>query len=53
MCDGYLGEIRDTELHIYLKEEARPFRSAPFRAGPKTCEIEQAEVKKQLDAGLI
>lgn len=35
LWEVHLEEIRDTEHRIYLKDDARPFRSAPFREGPK------------------
>ena len=53
MWTGALGEIRTSEMRIDLVDNARPFRSPPYRAGPKTRELEQAEVDKQLKAGVI
>ena len=50
---GELGEINVTEHSIDLIPNARPFKSPPFRAGPKTRELEQFEVTKQLKAGVI
>jgi len=44
MWTGALGEIRTSEMRIDLVDNARPFRSPPYRAGPKTRELEQAEV---------
>ena len=39
---GQLGEINATELRIDLKPDAIPFESPPYRAGPKTRELEKA-----------
>ena len=50
---GQLGEINVTEHTIELKSDAKPFKSPPFRAGPKTRELEQFEINKQLNAGVI
>lgn len=35
-----LGEINATELRIYIKPDVKPLKSPPFRAGPKTRELE-------------
>ena len=53
LWSGKLGEISATKHHIRLIEGARPFKSAPYRAGPKTRELEEEEVKRQLEAGVI
>ena len=53
MWSGKLGDIKIAEHSIDLKEDAKPFRSAPYRSGPKTRELEEFELKKQLDAGVI
>ena len=50
---GELGEISVTEHSIDLVPGARPFKSAPYRAGPKARELEEAEIKKQLEAKVI
>ena len=50
---GQLGEINVTELRIDLKPDAIPFKSAPYCAGPKTRELEKAEIDKQLAADII
>ncbi len=50
---GKLGEINVTEHGINLKPDAKPFKSPPFRAGPKMRELIQFEVDKQLKAGVI
>ena len=50
---GELGEISVTEHSIDLKTGSRPFKSAPYRTAPKARELEETELKKQLDAGII
>ena len=50
---GELGEISITEHAIDLVLGARPFKSAPYRAGPKARELEEAEIKKQLEVKVI
>lgn len=50
---GQLGEINDTSHPIYLIPGTRPLKCAPYRVGPKTRELEQSEIRKQLSAGLI
>jgi transposase InsO family protein len=53
MWSGKLGEITITEHAIDLKPDARPVAVPPYRAGPKTRELEQAEVDRQLRDGVI
>ena len=53
MWDGSLGEINTTEHHIELVPDARPIASHPYRAGPKAREVEQKEVERMLQAGVI
>lgn len=53
MWSGQLGEINVTKYSISLRPRTRPFKSAPYRAGPKSRELERAEVNKQLAAGVI
>lgn len=53
MWSGQLGEITVTEHHIDLVKGARPFKSHPYRAGPKARELEKFEIDKQLKAGVI
>ena len=53
LWSGKLGKISVAQHHINLIPGARPFKSAPYRAGPKTRELEEFEVKKQLAAGVI
>ena len=48
-----LGEISITEHAIDLVPGARPFKSAPYRAEPKARELEEAEIKKQLEVKVI
>ena len=51
--DGSLGEISTTEHRNDLKPEAKPVRSAPYRAGPKARRAESEEVERMLRAGVI
>ena len=53
MWMGKLGNINITEHQIDLIEGARPSKAAPYRAGPKTRQLEEFEVKKQLEADVI
>ncbi len=53
MWNGKLGDINVVEHSIDLVPGARPFKSQPYRAGPKTRELEQSEINKQLEAGVI
>ena len=53
MWSGELGNITTTEHPIDLVPNARPFKSPPFRAGPKMRELIDFEVNKQLKAGVI
>ena len=53
LWSGKLGKISAVKHHINLIPGARPFKSAPYRTGPKTRELEEFEVKKQLAAGVI
>ena len=50
---GQLGNINITEHSIDLVAGARPFKSAPYRAGPKSRELEQFEIDKRIKAGVI
>ena len=50
---GKLGNINVTEHAIDLIPGARSFKSPPYRAGPKTRELEQFEITKQLKADVI
>lgn len=50
--DGHLGEINITEHRVDLLPDSKTIKSAPYRAGPKIRELIQAEVEKQLDAGV-
>lgn len=50
---GKVGEINVTEMRIGLIPYAKTFKSPPFRAGPKTLDIERAEINKQLKLGVI
>ena len=53
LWDGTMGEINITKHSIDLIPGARPFKSSPYRAGPKTRELESFEIDKQLKPGVI
>ena len=50
ICTGKLGDINTTKHGIDLKPAARPFKSAPYRAGQKKRELEQFEIDKHFQA---
>lgn len=50
---GELGYITNTEHRIGLIPSARQFNSLLYRGSPKTRELEQFEVQKQNQAGVI
>lgn len=50
---GNFGIIKDTEHAINIIPSSRPFKSAPYQAGPKNLELEQFKVPKQPKAGVI
>lgn len=52
MWDETLGEI-NTIHRIYLVPNTRPIAQVPYQTGRKAREIEEADVKKKLDAGVI
>lgn len=53
MCTEEREEIWVREHRIGLLQNARPFKSPPFRARPKTKEMRRLEVEIQLKAGII
>ena len=53
LWDDMMGEINITKHSIDLVPGARPFKLAPYRAGPKTRELELFEIDNQLQAGVI
>lgn len=53
MWFGNLGKIAVMEHRIDFVLDAKPFKSAPYRAGPKTREIEQFEINEKLKADVI
>ena len=53
LWSGELGKINTVKHRIELIPGARAFKSAPYRAGPKTRELEEFEIDKQLKAGVI
>lgn len=52
-CFRHLGAIDVTEIRIDHLPDTKPFNSPPFRARPKTSELERAEIDKQLKVGVI
>lgn len=46
MWSGKPGDTNVVEYSIYLVPGARPFKSRPYRAGPKTRESEGSEIHK-------
>lgn len=53
MWTGVLGEIGIAEHSIEAILNSNSFESLPYCAGPKTRELEQFEVQKQLKAEVI
>lgn len=49
----YHGEINVYEHRIYVQSDGKPFKSPPFRAGPKTRQQEQSDVEEKLKAEVI
>lgn len=50
---GQLGNVNISQNRIYPIHGALSFNSAPYLAGPKTLELEQFEIHKQLKSGFI
>lgn len=50
---GRLGNVNITQNGIDLIHGARSFNSSPYQESPKTVELEQFEVDKQLNAVVI
>ncbi|CAN8072774.1 unnamed protein product [Agarophyton chilense] len=53
MWTGKLGGISATENHIDVIPGSRPISQPPHRAGPRTRQIEEDNVAKMLEAGVI
>ncbi|CAN8076676.1 unnamed protein product, partial [Agarophyton chilense] len=53
MWTGKIGEICATEHHIDLVPGSRPISQAPYRAGPRTRQIEEGNISKMLEEGVI
>ena len=53
LWSGHLGLIEKAKHRINLIPGAQPFRLPPYRSGPKAREIEQNEVARMLDEGVI
>ena len=51
--DETLRQINTMVRVIELAPKTRPIAQAPYRAGPKAREVQDAEFKKMLDAGVI
>lgn len=50
---GQLCEINVTKMRINIVPDSKPFKSKPFRAGPKTRELERTKIDKQLKSGVM
>lgn len=46
ICSGQLGEINAMEPRFHFKPDANKFTSPPYRAVPKTRELEQSDISK-------
>lgn len=53
MWMGQLEENSFTKMRIGLAPDSKPFKNSLYRAGPKTRELERAELDKQLKAVII
>ena len=53
MWDGSLGEVSTSAHRIDTPDDVRPFRSQPYRAGPKQRELIETEINRQLEMGVI
>lgn len=53
LWSGEKENIYDITHRIYLISGARPFKSAPYCAGPKASELEELEIKFQLTTRVI
>ena len=53
MWDGHLREIKANAHRIALKPNSRPIRQQPYRVGPKSREILDQHIQKQLEMGVI
>lgn len=53
VLSGQLSQIKETKLRINSKSNAKPFKCPPYRADPKTRELEQSESNKKLTGGFI
>lgn len=48
MWPGQLGEIKITDMRTFLIPDDKPFMFPPYRTSPKTRELQQDEIDKQL-----
>lgn len=53
ICNGKLDDISVNKHSIYLVPVVRPFKSHLYCAGPDIGELEQPEIRKQLEAEAI
>ena len=53
LWDGTIGMIDIPKYSIDLISGTRLFKSAPYRAGAKTRELEQFEIDRKLKDGVI
>lgn len=53
LWSGQLVKIKGTEMRIDFIPDEKPFKSPPYRAGPKPRDIEQSEINKKLQTGVI
>lgn len=47
------GESNVNKMRIDLVPDDEPFKSPPYRAGPRSRELEPVEIDNQLKAGII
>lgn len=52
-CGRILREIDITEMSINVVPNSKPFKSTPYRVGPKKRKLEHAEIDKQLRSRMI
>lgn len=52
MYTGNIGTIKATEHRIDLKPNTTPIRQIPYQAGPKSREVLEEHIQKQLEANI-
>ena len=50
---GKLGQINVADMRIDLFPDAKPLKSPPYLAGPKTRQLEQNEINRPFQSGVI